>query len=150
MAYQRDILSADRVFFDTDVDLLPFRVYAGNPTALQLTAGDVVPVDCALWSFSFTVRLHEDSPDPALIEKFSASSPVGISVTGTFNADPTVNTQTVIVHLDDTDTYDPTGSSPQVKVDAGRYVYALKRIDDGFETIVAYGKFRLLRSAAWE
>lgn len=149
MAYRRDILSADGVFFDTDMDLPGLPVYAGNPTQAQIDALDVTPVNATGWEMSFTVRAEADSDVP-LIEKLSAGSPSAISVTGIFDADPAANTQAVVVHLDDTDTYDPDGGSPEVNVAAGKYVYALKRTDEGHETVIAHGTFRLLQSAAWE
>lgn len=136
MAIQRDITADDGVFFDTDV-VLKFAITSGDPA---------VPVDVATWTFAWVLRKKVDSADPAIIEKTTGA---GITVTGTYDADPEVNTQRVEVEIEDTDTYDPDGS-PVVLVKAGDYVHALKRIDDGVESVLTFGKFKLLRAAAWE
>jgi hypothetical protein len=55
----------------------------------------------------------------------------------------------VEVALEDTDTYDP-DSSPTVLIKEGIYVYSLKRIDDGSETVLAYGNLTIVRTSGWE
>lgn len=145
MAYHRDITADDKVFFDTD-RTLRYAVYEGDPTAEQIAAGTAVPKDVAAMDLAWVLRKKVNSIDPPLIEKTLSA---GISITGIFNVDPTVNTQRVQVQLDDTDTYDP-DASPPVEIKAGTYVYALKRLDAGAETILAEGSFTLLRAAAWE
>lgn len=142
MPYLRDITAADEVFFDTDI-LLRFTVYDGNPTAEEIANETATPIDVDGWALEFIVRKKPNSADPALIRKTIGD---GITITGTFGGSPI---QRVEVLLEDTDTYDPDGS-PEVLVKEGDYVYALKRVDEGSETILAYGKFKLLRAAAWE
>lgn len=145
MAYQRDITAADKVFYDTD-RLLRYTVYRGDPTAQEIADGDAVPEDVTGWALAWVLRKKVNSEDPPLIEKTIGD---GIAIVGVYNADPVVNTQRVEVTLEDTDTYDPDGS-PATEVKAGTYAYALKRIDDGGEAILAYGSFKLLQAAAWE
>lgn len=147
MPYNRDITADDEVFFDTDMQIR-VAVYEGNPTAAQIAANLATPVDVSGWSLAFVVRKKPNSANPPLIEK-ATGSPGGITVTGTFDANPELNTQRVVIQIDDTDTYDEALETP-VKVKEGDYAYALKRTDDGSETVLAYGKFKLLRAAAWE
>lgn len=138
MSTERNILGdtdATRVFFDED-KLLRFPI----------VDADGVPVDVSSWSFEWMLRSRVDAPDPPLIVKTSGD---GIAVTGTYDADPLVNTQRVVVTLADTDTYDP-DADPPVLIRANTYVHALKRTDSGSETVLAFGKFKLWRSAAWE
>jgi hypothetical protein len=145
MAYHRDITAADEVYFDTD-KLLRYTVYQGNPTLADIEAGAATRQDVAGWALSWTVRKKVNSPDPPLIYK---SVGAGIAIVGIYNPDPDVNTQRVEVTLEDTDTYDPDGSPP-VEIKAGNYAYALKRTGPGVETMLAEGRFQLLRTAAWE
>lgn len=136
MATERNITAADDVFFDTDM-VLRFAITAGSPA---------VPVDVSTWSFAWVLRRKVNSVDPAIIEKTTGA---GIAVSGTFDADPEVNTQRVDVTLEDTDTYDP-DADPPVLVKAGTYAHALKRVDDGAETVLTYGSFVLKQAATWE
>lgn len=145
MAYERNITAEDQVFYDTD-RLLRYAVYQGNPTAAQILANTALPQDVTSWDLSWVLRKKVNSVDPPLIEKMVGA---GIVISGTFNASASLNTQRVEVTLEDTDTYDPAGS-PTVQIKAGSYFYALKRTDDGEETILAYGTFALLQVAAWE
>lgn len=137
MAVKRAITSADHLFIGTDNDIA-FTIYTND----SLSAISDESTSDLLW----VLRRYESEPDPAVIEK-STGSPGGISVTGVFNSDPAVNTQRIVVHLDDTDTYDAT-VSPAVDVPPGSYRYALKRMDAGSETILAFGSFQLLQAAA--
>lgn len=145
MAYNRDITADDKVFFDTD-RLLRYTVYQGDPTAAQIAAGEALPQDVSGWALAWVLRRKVNSEDPPLIEKTISA---GIEIVGTYDAAPGVNSQRVEVTLEDTDTYDP-DANPPVQIKAGSYVYALKRTDDGGETILAYGTFKLLQAAAWE
>jgi hypothetical protein len=147
VAYQRDIVATDKVFYDTD-RVLRYTVYAGDPTEAEILAGTAVPVDVSGWAIGWTLRKKPGTTDPPLIHK-EIGSPGGITVVGTFNADPEVNTQRVEVLLEDSDTYDP-GADPALSIKPGLYSYALKRLDDGSEGILAWGTFTLLQAAAWE
>ena len=145
MAVNRDITADDQVFFDTD-RRLSYTVYDGDPTAEEIEAGTAVCVDVAGWALAWTLR-KKPNTSVALIEKTSVD---GITIEGIFDPSPAINTQRVIVEIEDTDTYDP-DASPEVYVKPSTtYAYALKRTDDGEETILAFGSFTLLQAAAWE
>ena len=144
MAYERDVTAADQVFFDTDKRLV-FTAYQGNPTAAEIAAETAVPQDVSGYEFSWTLRKTAKAADP-LIRKTTGD---GITIEGTYNATPASNTQRIVVTLSDKDTYDP-DADPPVLVKEGDYVHALKRTDDGSETVYTFGRFKLLRSAAWE
>lgn len=145
MAYQRDITEDDKVFYDTD-QALEFIIADGDPTTEQLAAGDYVPIDISGYSLIWVLKRKATS-EVALIEKRTAGG--GISITGTWDADPTANTQRVRVLIDDTDTYGPEVSPVQI-VAPGTYAHALKRLDTGAETIYTWGSFELILAAAWE
>jgi hypothetical protein len=142
------MLRSDRtIVFDTDV-VLPFRIYDGDGLTddeLQalITAGTATEKDITSWDLAFTVRRKLNSADPPLIYKETGD---GITLEGTFGGSPL---QTVLVALEDTDTYDP-DSSPAVLIKEGVYVYALKRLDAGAETVLAYGNLTIQRTGAWE
>lgn len=143
MAYKRDITERDQVFYGTD-RLLRYTVYQGNPSAAEISGGTAVPQNISGWTLEWVLR-KKASSEELLIQKATGD---GIDIVGVYNADPLVNTQRAEVLLSDTDTYDPT-AAPPVSVKPGTYVYALKRMDAGEETILAYGAFTLLQAAAW-
>lgn len=146
MALEDDITEDDKIFLDTDL-VLPFRVWAGNPTAAEIAANTAVPVDVSGWAMSWTLRRTVDASS-ALIEKATGGN--GIIVSGAFNVDPTLNEQQVEVTIEDTDTYDASADPPVDVRPSKSYRYALKRTDDGSETVLVFGKFCLLKSAARE
>lgn len=90
-----------------------------------------VPVDITGWVIVLLVRLREASAE-ALLTKTA-------TVSGTYSATRTANTQRAIVDVADTelseDTFDPR-----------TYRYSFKRTDDGSETILAYGNFVMQRA----
>ena len=143
MAYRRDITEDDRLFFDTD-RTLRFPVYSGEPSDDDIAAGNVIPVDVTGWTLVWVLKKLASSAT-ALITKTVGS---GIAITGTYDSDPSVNTQRIAVSLDNTDTYDVSAGGAKVK--PGTYEYALKRLDAGSETILAYGTLELLQASAWE
>jgi hypothetical protein len=132
------------------------KIFCGEDKSIEFTIFDadgITPLDVAAWTFEWVVRAvyprrlttparippecatATTTPDPALRKE----SGDGIAVTGTFNADPDVNTQRVVVTIADTDTESLT---------PGTYNHALKRLDDGFETILSFGEFVLRKAAA--
>lgn len=144
MAYERDVVEADQVFFDTNKRLV-FTAYEGNPTAAEILAGTATPQDVAGMEFSWTLRKTLTSA-ARLIYKTSGD---GITIEGSYNATPASNTQRIVVTLSDKDTYDP-DADPPVSIKAANYFHALKRTDDGSETVYTHGRFLLRWSAAWE
>ena len=91
-------------------------------------------IDIAGWTLSFMVKQYKSDADlSAVVTKTTAA---GIVISGTFNANPAVNTQVATVTVDDTDT---------IAVTDRLYSYELKRMDAGFETVLAYGTFNLIQ-----
>jgi hypothetical protein len=137
------------IVFDTDV-VIPFRIYDGDGLTDEeleaaILAGTAPLKDITGWDLSFTVRKKENSA-ATLIYKTSSGSPGGIAIAGGFGGSPE---QTIEVQIDDTDTYDP-DVSPAVEIKPGSYVYALKRIDAGAETVLDYGRIDVTRTGGWE
>lgn len=108
-----------------------------------IAAATAVLLDVSGFTFEWILRTSDKATGDPLLEKTSGA---GISIVGTYHADPDVNTQRVRVQLDDTDTATADGSS--VTLAAGNYRYALKRTDAGSETIYARGKFKLSEATA--
>lgn len=84
-------------------------------------------VNVALFAMSYALRRKNTDADPPLISKSTGAGT--ITITGVFNATPSVNTQRVLVSILDTDTDG---------LEAGAYMHSLKRTDDGFETVMMY------------
>jgi len=92
-------------------------------------------VDITGWALSFKVkRQAADHDGHAVMSKATGS---GITIAGSFNADPAINAQTATVTIADTDTD---------VLEEGTYHFELKRTDPGAETILAYGALDLIRS----
>lgn len=100
-----------------------------------------VPEDVTGWEFAFYIRLKDTSPDPPLLEKRSGS-PGGVSITGTYSATRSANTQRVIVSIDDSDTDADSDFTQKAK----KYRYALKRMNTDFEKVVVRGNLPLLKA----
>lgn len=145
MAYNRDITADDQMFYDTD-RVLRYQVFQGSPTLEEVLANTAIPDDVTGWSLVWVLR-RSAKATAILIEKSTAGG--GITITGVYDADPLANTQRVLVAIDDTDTYGPVVDPVEI-VKPGVYEYALKRLDPGSETILAWGSFELIQAAAWE
>ncbi len=105
-------------FIGEDVTLR-FTVYAD--------ASHAACVDVSTYALAYALRRLNTDSDPALITKTTGTAT--ITVTGVFNSAPAVNTQRVLVSIVDTDT---DGLEP------GVYMHALKRTNDGNETVLMY------------
>jgi len=148
MALQQDITADQRIFLGED-KYLEFPVYdqtnlTDEELRAQIAAGTATPIDVSGWGLLWVLRKKDKSDDPALIEK-STGSPADITVIGTWDANQGTNTQRVRVALYDTDSYDPTGSPPVI-LRKGTYRHSLKRMDDGSESVLNFGKFVFLQS----
>lgn len=148
MALEQDITAEKRIFLGED-KRVEFPIYdqtdlTDEELLAEIAAGTATPLDVSGWELLFDIRKKDNTADPAIIEK-TTGSPGGITVIGTWDASQSVNTQRIRVLLDDTDTYDPT-ASPDVVVKKGTYRYALKRMDDGSETVLVFGKFVFLQA----
>lgn len=92
---------------------------------LELIDANELPVDMTGWTILFDVRKSVTAPDPAIFSK-------NASLTGAFNAVRALNTQRAIVTLTDTE---------MNTVKARTYQCSWKRMNDGSETVLAYGAF---------
>lgn len=90
------------------------------------------PVNITGWTINFVVRLKDNSADPPIFDKTAA-------IVGTFNVDPDLNTQRAEVTLTDTELNTVKGRT---------YRYSWKRMDDGGETVLAYGDFVVQKATA--
>jgi hypothetical protein len=91
--------------------------------------------DITGWAMSFMVkRKATDADGSALVTKTTGA---GIVISGSFDSDPSANTQVARVTINDTDA---DGSLPDTTaVPAGIYRHELKRTDAGSEARAAYG-----------
>jgi len=121
MALRVDITSDDRWFRGED-KRLQFVIYADASRAEVADAS----------GFALSWKLASALGGTALVTKTTGS---GISVSGTFNADPALNTQVVEVAVDDTDTDGLT---------TGTLWHELKRTDAGLEAVLAHGRATIL------
>jgi hypothetical protein len=123
MAYLQDVTEDDHVFIGEDKQLI-FTIWTNQ----ALT----IPFDVTGMTFLWVLRKTDKADDPALLSKTP-------TLTGTFNADSTQNTQRVVVTLEDSDSYDAAAIPPLFT--RGTYRHSLKRIDAGSEGIATYGDF---------
>jgi hypothetical protein len=105
--------------------------FRGEDKELRFTiytsAARTTVVDVSSWGMQW--RLAEDQTGTVLVTKSTGGS--GIAVTGTFNADPDVNTQEVVVTVADTDT--------DALNRLGKYYHELRRTGAGVEAVLAAG-----------
>jgi hypothetical protein len=134
MAIVANITKDHHVFVGEDKKLR-FTIYADH--------AKTEVVDVSGFSMYWALRKTDKASDPALIEKSTDDSPAGITVEGTYDADPEVNTQQVVVTLKDTDSWDPT-TSPPIALKQFKYRHALKRSNQSLETVLAFGDFQFL------
>jgi hypothetical protein len=91
-------------------------------------------LDITGWSLSFMLKRRLEHLDAAAL--LTKTTPSGITIAGTFNADPDVNTQRATVVIADTET-DP--------LTPGTIYWEFKRTDAGLETPLAGGPVELKR-----
>lgn len=84
-----------------------------------------LPVNVAGWDILFDVRKKDNAADPAIFSKHA-------TIIGIFNATRALNTQRAEVVLTDTELN---------TVTARTYRHSWKRMDDGSETVLAWGDF---------
>lgn len=109
-------------------------LFVGEDKAFRLELIDEsnLPVNISGWDIVFDVRKSDKSVDPAIFSKTA-------SITGVYNSVRAVNTQRAIVSLTDTEM-----NTVTVKT----YRYSWKRMDDGSETVLAYGNFVVQKATA--
>ncbi len=116
------------------------HIFLGEDKILEFTVLDddeVTPIDVSGWDLLWDLRKADKTSGDALIEKTTAA---GITITGVYNVAPLVNTQRVLVTLADTD------SDSSTTLAAKTYRHALKRMDSGSETVLAFGDFVFLQA----
>jgi hypothetical protein len=138
MSLEQNITVEHTLFAGEDKQLKFEILAAGADPASPVAAVQNV----AGWTFAWTLRAAVRSIDPhraqataIAVAKTSAS---GIAIEGTYNASRALNTQRVVVTIADTDTETLAG---------GTYVQALKRMDDGSESVLCHGTVALLKAA---
>jgi hypothetical protein len=93
--------------------------------------GDGIPINIATWTMSWMLKRGLDDVDAlALLTKTP-------SITGTYSATVSANTQRAVVTIADTDT--------DGFVARAYYHHELKRMDAGSESVLAYGTAVLKR-----
>ncbi len=102
-------------------------LFVGEDKTFKLEVIDLtsLPVNITGWVLRFDVRKKDSSADPPILS-FTPN------ITGTFNASRELNTQRAVVVVTDTD---------MNKFKAGTYRHSWKRMDDGSETVLAWGDF---------
>lgn len=117
----------------------PIEIFLGTDVLLEYTILDSdedAAVEITGWALSFMIKPTRITLDAdALVTKTTAGATITIS--GTYNADPDTNTQVATVSILDTNTS---------TLDPQNAWWELKRTDDGFETVLAYGRVNLIRS----
>jgi len=109
-----------------------FRLELLEPAAASVPAASRVPVDMSTWIVLFDVRKKDDSPDPAIFSKAA-------TITGAYNVLRATNTQRAVVTLSDTE---------MNTVSAKTYRHSWKRMDDGSETVLAWGDYIVQKATA--
>jgi len=96
---------------------------------------EAVSIDITGWALSWMLKRYTSDADAsAILTKTTAAG--AIVIAGTFNSDPDVNTQRATLTLTD----DATAA-----LYPGLYHWELKRTDDGYETVLAYGRMTLIQ-----
>lgn len=125
---------------------VPIELFTGTDRLLDVTVrtfdqtkvdgiGDTVK-DITGWALSFVLKRRKGDADvDALLTKTTAGG--GVTIAGTFNADPLVNSQRLTVAIADSDTDALT---------PGLAHYEVKRTDAGLEVVLVYGTCRLQRA----
>ena len=135
MSYESSI-AATVHFLAGEDKVLNYEIFSIGSTTLM--------EDVATFALRWEMRKTTTGKDPyraqgaSVLSKTSALAG-GITVTGVYNSTRAINTQRVIVTIDDIDTEALAG---------GRYVCALKRTDAGFEAVLSHGVVELLVASA--
>lgn len=124
MAMTANITRDEKWYLGED-KVLRFAVYEDNTLA--------TPIDVAAFALSWKLTTRPGAT--ATLTKTTAVSG-GITVTGVFNATPALNTQRVLVAVDDTDTD---------ALEATTWWHELKRTDAGLEGVIVDGTAQLLQ-----
>lgn len=109
-------------------------LFVGEDKTFRFELLDVagLPVDMAGWTMLFDVRGSDNAADPAIFSKT-------VTLSGVFNAVRAVNTQRGSTALTDTELNTVKGKT---------YRHSWKRMDDGVETVLAWGDFVVEKATA--
>lgn len=132
MSYQSNVTSADMLFAGED-KTLSYEVFSDEDSL------DVME-DVSAWTMQWELRpivigKHPYRTQGETVFLKTTAEGGGITITGIYNPARALNTQRVIVAIADTDT---------LAVAGGRYVCALKRMNDGVEAVLSHGTVELL------
>jgi hypothetical protein len=147
VAYRRDFTKVNDIIIGDDL-AFHFEIFQSDLVAtFDSTLGQDVyvsgtPEDVGAWTFRWELRVKDTSTGVPILSKTTAG---GITITGTYDAVHSANTQRVVVTIADTETYSDAGA---VLIPPKTYVYSLKRDDPGSEKTVVYGKFVLQEKPA--
>jgi hypothetical protein len=147
VAYRRDFTKVNDIIIGDDL-AFHFEIFQSDLVAtFDSTLGQDVyvsgtPEDVGAWTFRWELRVKDTATGVPILSKTTAG---GITITGTYDAVHSANTQRVVVTIADTETYSDAGA---VLIPPKTYVYSLKRDDPGSEKTVVYGKFVLQEKPA--
>jgi len=117
---------------------IALEIFQGTDVTIEFTVlndAETAAVDVSSWALSWMLKKSKSHLDAdAKITKTTVS---GITVAGTFNSDPTINTQVVRVAILDTNTE---------TLASGSYFHELKRTNADNEAILSYGAFTLTKA----
>lgn len=117
--------TADELWLGTDLTRTFHIKDEAETTAINISG----------FALSYMVKRYQSDVDAdAILTKTTTAG--AIVIAGTFNATPASNSQRATLTLTDTDT---------ASLYPGLYYWELKRTDDGFETVFAYGQMTFLQ-----
>lgn len=110
-------------------------LFQGTDRELRFTVlneAETEAVDVTGWNLSWMLKKRKSDADLS-----AAITETSFTVTGVYNPDPDLNTQRLVLTLEDVDTDALT---------AGVYYHELKRMNAGNEAVLSYGPFTLRHS----
>lgn len=116
MAFTHNIIASDPLYQSAD-RTLSFTVYTDGSTDAQIADGTATCLD--ITGFALRWRLADRNGQKTV--RITKTTGSGISITGTFNATPSVNTQRAVVTL----------AAADVVADVDTYDHGLWRTDTG-------------------
>lgn len=116
--------TADELFLGTDLTRT-FHIKDEDEAASVNITG---------FALSWMVKRNKSDADAAAI--LTKTTAAAIAIAGAFNATPSSNLQRATLTLTDSDT---------AALYPGLYHWELKRTDDGFETVLAYGTMTFIQ-----
>jgi hypothetical protein len=101
---------------------------------------EVTPLDVTGMSLEWNMRKKDNSPDPPLLVKQLSNGT--LSIIGTYNINPAINTQRVRLKFVPADTW----ATPQVIKAHIAYRHSLKRLDSTMKNILSYGSITFMQA----